>query len=67
MKPLLFTCKYGGAVEVTGAGEIMMNDAATRWLNTLTELAALLPPLAGLACVGAMSWLSKMSAVWPLG
>ena len=36
MKPLLFTYTYGGAVEVTGAGEIMMNDAATRWLNTLT-------------------------------
>jgi len=62
MKPLLFTCKYGGAVEVTGAGEIMMNDVATRWPNTLTALtalAALLPPLAGLARVDAMSWLLR--------
>ena len=37
MKPLLFTCKYGGAVEVAGAGEIVMDNDATRWLNALTD------------------------------
>lgn len=36
MKPLLFTCKYGGTVEVAGAGETVMNDDATRWLKALT-------------------------------
>jgi hypothetical protein len=36
MKPLLFTYSYGGAVEVAGAGEIVMDDDATRWLNALT-------------------------------
>ncbi len=72
MKPLLFTCNYGGAVEVTGAGEIVMDDVATRWSNTLTvagcSVAAARWARVRSCDVAAMSWLlSKMSAVWLLG